>query len=70
MASKMQNFWQQQLREQIEWINTCGGSLAGYIAKYGDPGQPNAEGHVCGDGGTAIYKADQNALERIRSRIR
>jgi hypothetical protein len=28
----------QKVREQRQWIARCGGDLAGYIAKYGDPG--------------------------------
>lgn len=29
-----------QISEQRKWILQCGGSRAGYIANYGDPGMP------------------------------
>lgn len=31
---------QMQIHEQQAWIERCGGSLAGYIHNYGDPGVP------------------------------
>lgn len=30
----------ERIAEQEGWINRCGGNLAGYIARYGDPGVP------------------------------
>jgi len=29
-----------QILDQLKWIEQCGGTLLGYIAKYGDPGVP------------------------------
>lgn len=68
--SKMKDFWQQQLSQQRAWIESCGGSLAGYVARYGDPGVPTAKGKpMYGNGGTAIYNADLAALRRIEEKL-
>lgn len=32
-----------QIRQQRQWLERCGGDLAGYIASYGDPGVPPLE---------------------------
>lgn len=63
-------WWQRQEREQIAWIESCGGNLAGYIARYGDPDFPRADGKpMLGEGGTAIFNADMNALKKIQERL-
>jgi len=43
-----------RLRREQQWMAECGGTLAGYIAKYGVKGDPDCQG----DGGEAIYAAD------------
>jgi hypothetical protein len=64
-------WWQQQEREQIKWIESCGGSLSGYVANYGDPNRPRANGRaMAGNGGTAIYNADMAELHKIQAIIR
>jgi hypothetical protein len=56
-----------RLKRQEEWIEQCGGDLAGYIARYGDPNVPAEDGKpMYGDGGTLIYEADQIALRNIQ----
>lgn len=46
-------------------IDECGGDILGYIARYGDPGRNTIDGKpMYGDGGTAIYNADMEALSR------
>lgn len=47
--------------EQVQWIAEHGGSLAGYVERYGSAN--DAEHH--GDGGEAIYFADLNELARL-----
>ena len=49
------------ISEERKWIKECGETLTGYIAKYGSAKDPN---HY-GDGGEAIYQADQNALANL-----
>lgn len=51
------------IKEQAAWMVSCGGTLPGYIQKYGDPGM----GHCYGNGGSAIYWADLNYLNRLRA---
>ena len=46
--------------EQMKWIASCGGSRAGYIKKYGSSSDPDHHG----DGGEAIFDADQAELRR------
>lgn len=41
------------------WYQDHGGSLTGYIARYGDPGVTEK---WFGEGGTRIHEADYNAL--------
>ena len=53
------------LFEQQKWIQDCGGSLAGYIERYGSHRDPDHSG----DGGEAIYLADQLALKRAEERV-
>jgi hypothetical protein len=55
-----------QLEEQTTNIARCGATLAGYIAKYGEKG----EERCLGEGGRAIYEADQNALRMLLDRMR
>jgi hypothetical protein len=63
-------FLMERVRSQREWILRCGGDLAGYIANYGDPGVRNSKGqHMFGDGGTLIYQADKQALDRWENEL-
>lgn len=47
--------------EQQEWITRCGGTLAGYVARYGSADDPE---HL-GNGGEVIYAADVAELQRL-----
>ena len=58
-------FLRRQVDEQRAWIRSCGATLSGYIANYGDPDQP----HCFGNGGTAIYKADHDELVRLEREL-
>ena len=51
----------QQIAEQRDWIAEHGGSLAGYVERYGSKDDPK---HY-GDGGELIYAADVGALRRL-----
>jgi hypothetical protein len=85
------------IAEQRDFINRCGGSLSGYIKRYGDEGIPPCDedgnsviinvrpcdihlfdGHEpvpgvvnafyarhYGDGGSAIFKADNDRLKQL-----
>ena len=59
--------------DQEAWIKLCGGSLTGYIARYGHSGAPFdidvADGGRLGDGGEAIWQADQAKLKLIEAEI-
>jgi|TARA_Y100000310_G_C20629598_1_gene787889 hypothetical protein len=59
-----------QLIERIEreekWIEEHGSDLAGYIARYGDPGVTE---RWFGDGGTLIFEADTNSLKDLRHQL-
>jgi hypothetical protein len=46
---------------QQKWIGQCGGSLSGYIERYGHKDDPEKYG----EGGHAIFLADINELRRI-----
>jgi len=60
------------VQDQRDWINSRGGSLAGYVERYGPKVCDVCAGRGCagcangvytyGDGGPAIYKADTDAL--------
>ena len=50
---------QQFEQSQIDWMISCGGTLEGYLAKYGDPDLS----FCSGQGGTKIFEADLNALQ-------
>lgn len=49
------------LGEQAKWIEEHGGSLGGYVARYGSR---DALDHF-GDGGEAIYAADIAEFQRL-----
>jgi hypothetical protein len=57
------------LREQCErqrkWIQEHGGSEAGYCLRYGEADDADKYG----DGGSAIYKADTDALARYEEEL-
>jgi hypothetical protein len=57
---------QAQINDQQDWINSRGGSLAGYIERYGDPSEG---GEYFGDGGAAIYRADFDALLKLKQQL-
>jgi hypothetical protein len=52
--------------EQRRWMQDEGETLEGYIERYGDPGMDKCHG----DGGTAIYNADLNALQKLETQYR
>lgn len=65
MTKRRRAFLEQEISRQRVWIVGCGGTLAGYIAHYGDPGLP-----ICyGSGGTRIYEADCNRLRDLEQRL-
>jgi hypothetical protein len=58
------------VENQRKFIEECGGDLAGYIARYGDPGVLTSKGKpMYGNGGTAIYNADLAELKRLEARL-
>jgi hypothetical protein len=50
----------ERLAEERAWMAQCGGTLAGYIERYGSLEDPDHHG----DGGEAIYAADLAAVQR------
>lgn len=63
-----------RLAEQRRWIDRCGGSLGGYLMRYGsaaDPlrDSPDGPGRI-GDGGEAIWKADKAELDALEAEVR
>ena len=50
-------FYSRRLREQREWMISCGDTLAGYIKHYTELGRSAHEAE-------AIYRADHDYLER------
>lgn len=58
---------QNQINEQREWIEQCGGSLLGYLRRYGDASKDKT---FYGNGGRAIYDADTNALHKLEEELR
>jgi hypothetical protein len=52
---------QRQIDAQRQWIAEHGGTLAGYIERYGSKDDPQHDG----DGGEAIYAADVAALVNL-----
>ncbi len=55
--------YEKLVAEQQAWIESCGGTLYGYIAKYRKYGRTVASA-------TAIYYADVDALERWQQRLK
>lgn len=53
------------VQEQREWIRLNGGTLLGYVAKYGSI----EDEHHTGNGAEAIYKADTNALAQYEAQL-
>jgi hypothetical protein len=53
-----------KIEEQRAWIRRCGGSREGYRLRYGVPGVTDPD-EVLGDGGDAIWAADQAELRRL-----
>jgi len=49
-----------RLRKEQQWMAECGGSLQGYIDKYGSKDDPDHSGN----GGEAIYAADLEAVQK------
>lgn len=56
-----------QIKEQKDWIQQCGGSLLGYLQRYGDASKDKT---FYGGGGRAIYKADTDALHKLEEELR
>jgi len=50
-----------EIAAQVRWIEEHGGTMAGYVRRYGSRDDP----HHYGDGGEAIYHADTDALSRL-----
>ena len=56
------------LCHEVEWVESHGETLEGYILRYGDLGVLTSEGKpMFGDGGTLIFDAD---MQSLRSAIR
>lgn len=51
--------------EQKKWIESCGGTRAGYVARYGSASEPE---HY-GNGGEAIYDADKARLDSLEFKL-
>lgn len=64
MLTKLEQLQLAVLRQK-EWIDSCGGTLAGYIAKYGS--RENAE--HSGNGGEAIFDADVEELCNLKFKL-
>ncbi len=60
-SAKAQAELLRRARAQSEWYESHGGSLSGYIERYGDPGVTET---WFGEGGTRIHEADYAALVR------
>jgi hypothetical protein len=54
------------IQVQERWIESCGGNLSGYIARYGS--EKDSEHY--GSGGEAIYRADTDYLKKLKERRR
>ena len=61
--NKNKELWIKLLAEQRQWIEKCGGDLAGYIANY------HGVHHRTVENATAIYNADIGELQRIQERL-
>lgn len=55
-----------EIAAQIDWIESHGRTLAGYVARYGAADDPDKHG----DGGEAIHAADVGALNNLLTRGR
>lgn len=55
-----------KIAEQRRWIESCGGSIGGYILNYGSASHPE---NMSGDGGEAIYAADTKELTELIERL-
>lgn len=55
-----------RVREEREWMEKCGGTREGYIAKYGSKDDPEHSG----EGGEAIYVADLGVLLKAEANLR
>lgn len=55
----------QRVADQRKWIDKCGGSLGGYLLRYGAADDPNKHG----DGGQAIWDADSNELKQLEAEL-
>jgi hypothetical protein len=64
-ASHVQAY-QEAVQDQKEWMDSCGGTLQGYIVKYGSKTNPEK---MYGNGGEAIYDADLAELRRLEERL-
>jgi hypothetical protein len=53
----------QEVLSQRRWIFDHGGSLQGYVDRYG-----SRNGEHFGNGGEAIYEADINQLKKLEAR--
>ena len=49
----------EMFQDQLQWFENHGGSLTGYLERYGSSDDP----HHYGAGGEAIYAADKTALD-------
>lgn len=60
------NAWRTLIRDQRQWIVDRGGTVEGYVRRYGDPGIARGDGgEMYGDGGTALFEADVAALRGL-----
>ncbi len=55
----------QTVTDQHNWMIEHGGDEAGYIEHYGNPGLAKCYG----EGGSAIWRADCDELERLQQRL-
>ena len=68
-----------QIHQQVIFMASCGGTLAGYVDKYGIPGkykevEYRGKTHIVpawsGNGGRAIYEADKARLNQLYQEFR
>ncbi len=57
---------QKEIQEQSAWIEQCGGTLMGYIHRYGSKEDLSHSG----DGGEAIYEADSQSLFKLMAEVK
>lgn len=58
-------FLRKEITSQQAWMKQCGGSLHGYVERYGSAGNPEHSG----DGGEAIYAADFGQLKKLEGQL-